>query len=239
MVFDAQDAGAGGEGVVGEVHVDLGLPRPQPVARSRVGVGVVPDLREPGIQRARRACGIERLTRRRGSSRRPGSNGSTASLNGVSRGSGCSVSLGCGASRSASSSRPGSTQSLSRSSYARVDIAVGAGTAAAVTRCRAEAGRRSGGRRLLPCRRVAPTPRWRQESRRWLGSVPAGIAASCSCDGIIGASRQWLRWSVAVAIGGVSAAGAAAGWRAVPVVRVGFWNSGLGGGVLRCSGGRR
>ena len=33
-VFDAEDAGAGGQGVVGEVHVDLGLARAQPATRA-------------------------------------------------------------------------------------------------------------------------------------------------------------------------------------------------------------
>ena len=140
-VLDAQDADAGGEGVIGQVNIDLGLPRPQPPARSRgaradAATRAETDDAAAGADAealalvwaaclicASRASSTRRASVARGSpssvsSRRPGSNGSTTSPNGASSGSGRSLSLGCGASRSASSSRPGSAQSFSRSSPA-------------------------------------------------------------------------------------------------------------------------
>ncbi len=64
-VFGAQDAGPGGQGVVGEVNVDLGLARTHPSAGTVGtigavgagwggvgGVGVVLDLGQAGVQGA-------------------------------------------------------------------------------------------------------------------------------------------------------------------------------------------
>ena len=128
--FGAQYAGAGGQGVVGEVDVDLGLSRAWPSTAAGgaravgagsgvgVGVGVVFDLGQAGVQGAvgGRVQGLPAPSS--GSRCRPGSEGSKGSIgtvSGVSRGSGRALLLGWGASRSASSSGPGSFQSLAES----------------------------------------------------------------------------------------------------------------------------